>query len=48
MHGYPPAACGERQRNLAAQPFGSAGNKNNGGIWVLRHEVVGGIADNSL
>ena len=38
MHRDLPAARGQRQRDLAAQPFGGAGHENNGwgGSWGHR------------
>jgi len=53
MHGHPPAARRKRQRDLAAQPFGSAGDENNRGRRGWFHEVGAqeaegrAIADNS-
>ena len=32
MYCHAPSACGKRQRNLAAQPFGCACDENNGSI----------------
>lgn len=37
MHGHLPAGFGERKRNLAAQPFGGAGDQNRAGRERMGH-----------
>ncbi len=48
MHSHAPAACGQRERDLAAQPFCGAGDENNRGGRHRGHGGEGGktIADN--